>query len=73
MKLILIIVALGAAVWYGMTKAKDNAVIRQAAEAPEKYTKALQNDAARAQAAVDKANAAVKAEEHEVQKTVDGQ
>jgi hypothetical protein len=68
MKLLLIIVVLGAGVWYLMTRAKENAAVQQAANAPLQYTKSLQNDEARAKAAVEKANKAISDTSHEVEK-----
>ena len=69
MKTLLIVAALGAGVWFLMTRAKQNAAVRQMADAPLQYTKGLQNDADRAKAAVDAANTTTR----QFQKTVDAQ
>lgn len=71
MKTILIVVALGAAVWFGMKKLHDTAAAKQITDAPANYTKSLQNDTVKAQAAVDAANAAIKQTSAETQKAVD--
>jgi hypothetical protein len=68
MKLLLIIVVLGAGVWYLMMRAKDNAAVQQATNAPLQYTKALQNDEARAKEVAEKAQKAINATSHEVEK-----
>jgi len=73
MKLILVIVVLGAGVWYLMTRAQKNAAVQQVVQAPEKYTAALQNDEARAKAAVDDANKLIKSQEHDLRKAADAQ
>ena len=73
MKLLLIVVALGAGVWFMMTRAKQNAAVQQMTDAPLQYTKSLQNDAARAKAAADAANKLIQQESQQVQKTVDAQ
>jgi hypothetical protein len=69
MKTLLILAALGAGVWYLMTRAKENVAVRQMADAPLQYTKGLQNDVDRAKAAVDAANKTAQ----QVQKTVETQ
>jgi hypothetical protein len=73
MKLLLIIVVLGAGIWYMMMRAKDNAAMQQITNSPLQYTKALQNDEARAKAAVDAANKVVSGTQHEVDKAVEAQ
>ena len=73
MKLLLIVVVLGAGVWYMMMRAKDNAAVQAVTSSPLQYTKSLQNDEARARAVVDKANKAIAAQSHDVEKTVEAQ
>ena len=68
MKLLLIVVVLGADVWYLMMRAKQNAAVQQVTNAPMQYTKALQNDEARAKDVAEKAQKAVDATSHEVEK-----
>ncbi len=68
MKTLLIIAVLGAGVWYLLTKAKENAAVKQVTESPLQYTKSLQNDTVRAKAAVDAANKAIVSENQEAQK-----
>jgi uncharacterized protein HemX len=68
MKLILVVIVLGAGAWYLMNRAKQNAAVQQVVQAPEKYTAALQNDEARAKAAVEGLNKTIKTEEHDLQK-----
>ena len=68
MKLMLIIAVLGAGVWYLMMRAKDNAAVQQVTNAPLQYTKALQNDEARAKAVVVKAQKNIDTTAHEVEK-----
>jgi hypothetical protein len=68
MKTLLIIAVLGAGVWYLLTKAKENAAVKQVAESPLQYTKALQNDTVRAKAAVEAANKAIVSETPDAQK-----
>jgi hypothetical protein len=73
MKLLLIIVVLGAGVWYLMMRAKDNAAVQAVTNAPMQYTKSLQNDEARAKAALDSANKVISGTQHEVDKAVGAQ
>jgi predicted negative regulator of RcsB-dependent stress response len=71
MKTLLILVILGAAVWFGMKRLHETSVAKQVTEAPVTFTKALQEDVSRAQKAADaaaKVNAQVSGE---VQKAVD--
>jgi hypothetical protein len=68
MKLLLIIVVLGAGVWYIMMRAKDNAAVQAVTNSPLQYTKALQNDETRAKEAAEKAQKAINATAHEVEK-----
>lgn len=68
MKLILVIVVLGAGVWYIMMRAKDQAAVKAVTESPLQYTKALQNDEARAKAVVEKARKNIDTTSHEVEK-----
>jgi hypothetical protein len=51
-----------------MMRAKDNAAVQQATNAPLQYTKALQNDEARAKEVAEKAQKAINATSHEVEK-----
>jgi hypothetical protein len=71
MKLLLIIAVLGAGLWYFMTKAKENAAVKAVADSPLQYTKSLQNDTVRAQAAVNAANKAIVQENAEAAKIED--
>ena len=73
MKTLLIIVVLGAGVWFLMMRAKQNAAVQQMADAPLQYTKALQNDTARAKAVADAATKLIQQQSREVQKTVESQ
>ena len=73
MKTLLIVVALGAGIWFFMTQLKKNAEVQKMAAAPERYTTALQNDVSRARAAEEIANKAIKQETHEAEKAVDAQ
>lgn len=71
MKTLLILVAVAAAVWFGMKRLHETTIAKQVTDAPVTYTKALQEDVSRAQKAADaaaKANAQVSGE---VQKAVD--
>ena len=68
MKLLLIVVVLGAGVWYLMMRAKDNAAVQAVTNSPLQYTKALQNDEARAKAVVEKAQKNINETSHEVEK-----
>ena len=71
MKTLLIVVLLGAGVWYLMMRAKDNAAVKQVTQAPEKYVNALQNDVERAKAAEEAANKLIKSQDKDMQKAVD--
>ena len=71
MKTLLIIAVLGAGVWYLMTRVKENAAVKQITESPLQYTKSLQNNAVRAQAAVQAANKTIVQENQEAQKIED--
>jgi alpha-D-ribose 1-methylphosphonate 5-triphosphate synthase subunit PhnG len=71
MKTLLIVAVLGAGVWYLMTRAKENAAVKQMADAPLQYTKSLQNDTVRAKAVMEAANKGIQQENQEVQKTVE--
>jgi hypothetical protein len=73
MKLLLIIVVLGAGIWYLMMRAKDNAAVQAVTSSPLQYTKSLQNDEARAKEAVEKADKAIQATSREVEKAADAQ
>ena len=73
MKLLLIVVALGAGVWFLMARAKQNAVVQQVTNAPLQYTKSLQNDEARAKAVVENANKVIQQGASDVQKAVEAQ
>jgi cytoskeletal protein RodZ len=73
MKFILFLVILGAGAWFLMTRAKQNAAVQQAASAPEKYVKNLQNDVSRAKAAEEAASKAIKQGSSDVQKAVEAQ
>lgn len=68
MKLLLIIVVVGAGLWYLMVKAHENAAVKAVTDSPLQMTKALQNDEARAQAAVEKANKTIRETSHDVEK-----
>jgi hypothetical protein len=67
----LLLIALCVGVWYFMTRVKDNAVVQQVQQAPEQYTKALQNDVARAKAAQEAATKAISQRAGEAQKEVE--
>jgi hypothetical protein len=71
MKTLFLLIVLGVGAWYFMTKAKDNAAVKQIEQAPQKYTDALQNDVNRAKAVEAAANKLVKDGEKDVQKAVD--
>ena len=71
MKTLLILIALGAGIWFAMTQMKKNETVQQMTKAPEKYVSGLQNDVARAKAAEEAASKAVQQESHEVEKAVD--
>jgi hypothetical protein len=71
MKLLLVIVVLGAGVWFLMMKAKENAAVKQMTQAPEKYTSALQSDVARAKAAEETATKLIKSQEQQVKTATD--
>ena len=73
MKFILVLAVLCAGAWYLMTRAQKNAAVQQIQNAPVVYTKSLQNDVARAQAAEEAAAKAVKQGSADVQKAVDAQ
>ncbi|MFI5363885.1 MAG: hypothetical protein ACHQ49_18130 [Elusimicrobiota bacterium] len=73
MKLLLVIVVLGAATWYLMMRAKDNASVKQITDSPLQYTKSLQNDEARAKAAAATASKLIQQTDKDVQKAVDAQ
>jgi hypothetical protein len=69
MKTLLILAVLAAGVWYALGRVKENAAVKQMEDAPLKYTTSLQNDTARAKAAVDAANKGILQENQEVSKT----
>ncbi|HXT01428.1 MAG TPA: hypothetical protein VN915_12180 [Elusimicrobiota bacterium] len=71
MKTLLIVAALGAGLWWFMTRVKENAAVKAVAESPLQYTKSLQNDTVRAKAAVDAANTAIVQENQEAGKIED--
>lgn len=71
MKTLLIIAVLGAGLWYFMTRMKENAAVKAVADSPLQYTKALQNDTVRAQAAADAASKSIVQENKEAQKIED--
>ena len=73
MKLLLIIVVLGAGVWYVMMRAKDNAAVQQVTNAPLQYTKSLQHDEERAKAVTDAATKAIQSTSQGVEKAVEAQ
>jgi alpha-D-ribose 1-methylphosphonate 5-triphosphate synthase subunit PhnG len=73
MKLILIVVVLGAGIWYVMTRAKDNAAVQAVTDSPLQYTKSLQNDEAKAKAAVEAAGKAIQSTGREVEKAAEAQ
>ena len=73
MKTLLIIAVLGAGVWYVMTRAKENAAVKQITDSPLQYTKSLQSDVTRAQAAADAATKAISASSSRVEKAVEAQ
>ena len=70
MKTLLIVAALGAGVWFLMTRAKQNAAVQQMTDAPMQYTKALQHDVDRAKAVADAANKTIQ-QAQQVQKAVE--
>ena len=71
MKTILILAVLGAALWFGMRRLKENAAVKQVQDAPVAYTKSLQEDVSRAQKAASAAAQAEKAAGADAQKAVD--
>ena len=73
MKLILVIVVLGAGVWYLMKRAHENAEVQAVVNSPLQYTKSLQNDEVRAKAAVEAANKAIQSTGQGVEKAVEAQ
>ena len=68
MKLLLVIVVLGAGIWYMMMRAKDNAAVQAVTNSPLQYTKSLQNDEARAKEAAEKAQKVINETAHQVEK-----
>ncbi len=71
MKILLVIIVSGAGIWFLMARAKRNAAVQQAAQAPERYVNSLQNDVSRAKAAEETANKLIKQQSQDVQKAVD--
>jgi len=71
MKTILILAVLGAALWFGMRRLKENAAVKQVQDAPVAYTKSLQEDVSRAQKAAAAAAQAEKTAGADAQKAVD--
>lgn len=71
MKTILILAVLGAALWFGMKRMRENAAVKQVQDAPVAYTKSLQEDVSRAQKAAAAASASVQKTSEEAQTAAD--
>ena len=72
MKTLLVVAVLAAGVWYALGRVKQNAAVKQMADAPLQYTTSLKNDEARAKAAMEAANKGIVQENKEVSK-IEGQ
>lgn len=71
MKTLFLVALLGAGLWLLFTRAKRNQAVKDVQQAPERYVRSLQKDAARAQQVQSAANQAIEARDRAVQQAID--